>query len=82
MGAVGGFAWAPLWVVPGGYLAATTVGGLAIGRGLGLRERLYLPAILPAMHLPWGWGFLTSPRKLARRVKASSVERQAGAHQM
>jgi glycosyltransferase involved in cell wall biosynthesis len=64
-GAVGGFAWAPLWVVPAGYFAATTVGGLAIGGGLGLRERLYLPVILPAMHLPWGWGFLTSPRGLA-----------------
>ncbi len=66
VGAVGGLAWPALWVVPGGYLAATTVGGLAIGRGLPLRERALLPLILPAMHLPWGWGFLTSPRRLAR----------------
>ena len=52
-------------MVPGGYLAVTTLGGLAVGRGLGPRERLYLPVILPAMHLPWAWGFLTSPRGLA-----------------
>ncbi len=59
-GTVVGTVWRPAWVVPIGYLAATTVGGLAIGRGLTARERAYLPVILPAMHLPWGWGFLTS----------------------
>ncbi len=59
-GLVGGFLWAPLWVVPVGYAAAVTLGGLAIGGGLTLRERAYLPLILPTMHLPWGWGFLTS----------------------
>lgn len=59
-GGVLGFVWAPAWVAPAGYFAATTVGGLAVGRGLTVRERLLLPVVLPAMHLPWGWGFLTS----------------------
>lgn len=59
-GAVVGLFWRPAWVVPGAYFGATTVGGLLIGRALPLRERAYLPLVLPAMHLPWGWGFLTS----------------------
>jgi hypothetical protein len=62
-GAVGGFFWAPLWVLPAGYLAATTLGGLTL-KGVTWRDRLWLPAILPTMHLSWGWGFLTSPRSL------------------
>ena len=62
-GAVGGFFWRPLWALPAGYLTATTVGGLSL-TGVSGRERLWLPAILPTMHLSWGWGFLTSPRSL------------------
>ncbi len=62
-GAVGGFFWRPLWALPAGYLAGTTVGGLCI-KGVGGPERLWLPAILPTMHLSWGWGFLSSPRSL------------------
>ncbi len=62
-GAVGGFFWRPLWALPVGYLAGTTVGGLGL-RGVSGPERLWLPAILPTMHLSWGWGFLTSPRSL------------------
>ncbi|HET8598966.1 MAG TPA: glycosyltransferase family 2 protein [Segeticoccus sp.] len=60
VGAVGGFAAPVLWVLPGGYFALTTVGGLTVRGDLSLRERLLLPAILPTMHLSWGWGFLTS----------------------
>lgn len=60
VGAVGGFAAPVLWVLPGGYFALTTVGGLTVRGNLSLRERLLLPAILPTMHLSWGWGFLTS----------------------
>jgi len=62
-GAVGGFFWRPLWALPAGYLAGTTVGGLSL-KGVSGPERLWLPAILPTMHLSWGWGFLTSPRSL------------------
>jgi succinoglycan biosynthesis protein ExoA len=62
-GAVGGFFWRPLWALPAGYLTGTTVGGLGL-KGVSGPERLWLPAILPTMHLSWGWGFLTSPRSL------------------
>ena len=60
-GLVGGFLWWPLWLVPAAYLLLTTVGGLTV-RDARLRptDRLWLPVILPTMHLAWGWGFLTS----------------------
>ncbi|MDT0321728.1 glycosyltransferase family 2 protein [Streptomyces millisiae] len=64
--------WALL--VPGGYLAAITLGSVPAGRGLGLGARIRIPLALATMHLSWGWGFLTSPRKLARHVIASRRE--------
>lgn len=60
-GLVGGFLWWPLWLAPAAYLALTTVGGLGVTDSrLEPRDRLWLPVILPTMHLAWGWGFLTS----------------------
>jgi hypothetical protein len=60
-GLVGGVVWWPLWLVPAAYLTLTTVGGLTVRDSrLGPRDRLWLPVILPTMHLAWGWGFLTS----------------------
>ena len=61
VGLAGGFVWWPLWLAPAAYLLATTVGGLTVGdRRLRPLDRLWLPAVLPTMHLSWGWGFLTS----------------------
>lgn len=60
VGAVAGFVWAPAWILPAGYLLATTVGGLTIPGDLSIRERALMPLILPTMHLSWGWGFLSS----------------------
>lgn len=57
-GAVGGFAWGPLWVVPLGYLGAVTVGGMAIGAREGGRVAVRVPPALATMHLAWGAGFL------------------------
>lgn len=45
-----------------GYLFLVTVGGVVIGKNW--QERIRLPFILIAMHMSWGWGFLSSPRKL------------------
>ncbi|SFC11663.1 Glycosyltransferase, catalytic subunit of cellulose synthase and poly-beta-1,6-N-acetylglucosamine synthase [Streptomyces aidingensis] len=59
-------------VVPAGYLAAITAGSLPAGKGLPAAARVRVPVALATMHLSWGWGFLTSPRKLARRVRASA----------
>ncbi|KQV17564.1 MULTISPECIES: glycosyltransferase family 2 protein [unclassified Kitasatospora] len=61
------------FVLPGGYLLAIAGGSLLEGRGLAPKARLQLPLALATMHLSWGFGFLTSPRKLARRVIASTA---------
>ncbi|MFE6778357.1 glycosyltransferase family 2 protein [Streptomyces sp. NPDC057702] len=58
-------------VVPGGYLAAIVVGSVPAGRGLPVGARLRVPLALVTMHMSWGWGFLTSPPSLARKVIAS-----------
>ncbi|MEU1273986.1 glycosyltransferase family 2 protein [Streptomyces sp. NPDC005799] len=61
--------WALL--IPGGYLAAIVLGSVPAGRGLPLKARLQIPVALATMHMSWGWGFLTSPKSLARKVIAS-----------
>ncbi|GAA4686030.1 glycosyltransferase family 2 protein [Streptomyces buecherae] len=58
-------------VVPGGYLAAIVAGSVPAGKGLPVGARLRIPLALATMHLSWGWGFLTSPRALAKKVIAS-----------
>ncbi|WP_328900461.1 glycosyltransferase family 2 protein [Streptomyces sp. NBC_00441] len=58
-------------VVPGGYAAAIVAGSLPAGRGLSLKARAQIPVALATMHMSWGYGFLTSPRALAKKVIAS-----------
>ncbi|MFE7210138.1 glycosyltransferase family 2 protein [Streptomyces sp. NPDC057611] len=58
-------------VVPGGYLAAIAAGSVPAGKGLPLAARLRIPVALATMHMSWGWGFLASPKSLARRVIAA-----------
>lgn len=57
-GAVGGLAWRPLWVLPGGYALAVAAGGVAIGRKHGPAVAARVPGVLATMHLAWGAGFL------------------------
>ncbi|MFG2141671.1 glycosyltransferase family 2 protein [Streptomyces sp. NPDC048650] len=59
------------FAVPAGYLAAIAAGSLPAGKGLSLKARLQIPVALATMHMSWGYGFLTSPRSLARKVIAS-----------
>ncbi|MFC9849204.1 glycosyltransferase family 2 protein [Streptomyces sp. NPDC060223] len=59
------------FVIPGGYLAAIALGSLFTGKGLPLKARLQIPLALATMHMSWGWGFLTSPKSLAKKVIAS-----------
>ncbi|MFE2069906.1 glycosyltransferase family 2 protein [Streptomyces sp. NPDC059467] len=59
------------FVIPGGYLAAIAAGSVPAGKGLPLKARLQIPVALATMHMTWGYGFLTSPRSLAKRVIAS-----------
>ncbi|HEY9330300.1 MAG TPA: glycosyltransferase family 2 protein [Streptomyces sp.] len=58
-------------VVPAGYVAAIVAGSLPAGKGLSLKARAQIPVALATMHMSWGYGFLTSPRSLAKRVIAS-----------
>jgi glycosyltransferase involved in cell wall biosynthesis len=58
-------------LVPALYLAAITLGSLPAGRGLLPGARVRIPLALATMHMCWGYGFLTSPRALARKVIAS-----------
>ncbi|MCA1223819.1 glycosyltransferase family 2 protein [Streptomyces sp. 8L] len=61
--------WA--FVVPGAYAAGIVAGSLPAGKGLRPRSRAQIPLALATMHMAWGYGFLTSPRSLAKRVIAS-----------
>lgn len=61
-----GVVWAPALVVPAGYAAAVTLGGLLISRGEAPATRVRTPICLAVMHWAWGVGFITSPPRLAR----------------
>lgn len=61
-GVVGGFFWTPLWLIPAGYAAAVTVGGVAIGAAQGAGVAARVPAVLATMHLSWGSGFLVGTK--------------------
>ncbi|MEU6817313.1 glycosyltransferase family 2 protein [Streptomyces sp. NPDC046860] len=71
-GVVAGVALTPwAFVIPGGYLAAIALGSVPAGKGLPAKARLQIPVALATMHMSWGFGFLTSPKALARKVIAS-----------
>ncbi|MER5648620.1 ExoA family glycosyltransferase [Streptosporangium sp. NPDC002524] len=59
------FFW-PGLLIPGGYLAAILAGSAVTGSGLPAPALLRLPLVYVTMHMSWGWGFLTSPRKLGK----------------
>ena len=54
-------------VVPLVYLAGVTGAAIVFARGLPAGARARVPLVLTAMHMSWGAGFLTSPRRLAGR---------------
>lgn len=58
-----GFSLSPLFFTPLAlYLLAILVGGLALGKSLS--EKIILPSVFSTMHMVWGLGFLTSPKRL------------------
>ncbi|MFI6451574.1 ExoA family glycosyltransferase [Streptosporangium amethystogenes] len=59
------FLW-PGLLIPGGYLAAILAGSAVTGSGLPAQALIRLPLVYVAMHMSWGWGFLTSPRRLGK----------------
>jgi hypothetical protein len=66
--ASGGGAWAGLatlgFALPLGYGAAVAAIGARSARELPVRAAARVPLALAAMHMSWGAGFLTSPRRL------------------
>ena len=46
------------------YLASLIAGGIFIGKKI--TDKLLMPFVLATMHLSWGIGFITSPKKLLR----------------
>jgi succinoglycan biosynthesis protein ExoA len=61
------------FIVPVIYLLGVIGAGLGLSRGAGLAVRLRIPLILATMHMCWGAGFLTSPKRLARRTRSATV---------
>lgn len=57
-------------LLPGGYVAGVLAATALTAAGLSPRSVAALPAVYATMHLSWGVGFLTSPRRLARRRPA------------
>jgi GT2 family glycosyltransferase len=54
------------WVAPAAYALANLAASVIVGRRLAVREALRLPLVFATMHLCWGWGFLSSTRRLGR----------------
>jgi succinoglycan biosynthesis protein ExoA len=69
---VGLTVWRPALVVPLGYAAAVLAGSVVVGGGLAPKARAWLPVVLATMHGSWGWGFLTSSRRLRRPERAGA----------
>jgi len=66
-GAPAGVCWlAAGLVIPVTYLAGITAVGLALARRVPFGVRARVPLVLGVMHMCWGAGFLTSPKRLHR----------------
>jgi hypothetical protein len=63
------------FVIPVVYAAGITAVGTLLSGGLPAAVRLRAPLALGTMHMAWGAGFLTSPRRLHRQTSAKSDTR-------
>ncbi|MFC0549691.1 glycosyltransferase family 2 protein [Planotetraspora thailandica] len=59
------FFW-PAILIPVAYVAAILAGSALTGRQLKPAALVRLPLVYATMHLSWGTGFLTSPRRLSK----------------
>jgi hypothetical protein len=46
------------------YVILLLIGGLILGRQIS--DKFLMPLVLATMHISWGMGFLTSPKKLLK----------------
>jgi hypothetical protein len=71
IGLATGLNWLALgFILPGGYLTGVILTGLGLPKNVTPGVRVRIPLVLAAMHLCWGTGFLTSPKRLARDTRA------------
>ena len=63
------------FVIPVSYLAGITAVGTVLARSVPVGVRIRVPLVLAVMHMCWGTGFLTSPRKLHRSGEADARAR-------
>jgi succinoglycan biosynthesis protein ExoA len=59
-------------VIPLTYLAGITAVAVVLTRGVPAAVRARVPLVLGVMHMCWGTGFLTSPRRLHRSGEADT----------
>ena len=72
-GAPAGAQWlAAGFAIPLTYLAGITAVGAGLARGVPAGVRARVPLVLAIMHMSWGTGFLTSPRRLHARGEADT----------
>jgi glycosyltransferase involved in cell wall biosynthesis len=60
------------FAIPAVYACGVTAVSLLLARGLPAGARARVPLVLAAMHMCWGMGFLTSPRRLGRRTAGTA----------
>jgi succinoglycan biosynthesis protein ExoA len=66
-GVAAGLPWLTLgFAIPLIYLAGVTTAAAVLSRGLQPGLRFRIPLVIAIMHMCWGAGFLTSPRRLHR----------------
>lgn len=64
------------FAVPAGYLAFAGAVAVRAGRSVPPRVAARVPAALATMHMAWGSGFLTSPRRLVPGVSPPGATRR------
>ncbi|GLX98530.1 glycosyltransferase family 2 protein [Herbidospora sp. NBRC 101105] len=74
LGLVAGFFWPPAFVVPAGYALAIVAGSVLTGRDLEPAALVRLPVVYAAMHLSWGTGFITSPKRLRKKHETVGLQ--------
>jgi hypothetical protein len=58
-----GLTLSPLFFIPvATYLALILIGSIVLGKSIA--EKIVLPTVLVTMHMVWGAGYLSSPKKL------------------
>jgi glycosyltransferase involved in cell wall biosynthesis len=61
------------FAVPAVYLLGVTAVAAVFARGVPFGVRARIPLVLATMHMCWGTGYLSSPRRLARRRAPDNI---------